>query len=104
MGLHWNGVEGKYFDKAGSLIAFDPSVFEAGPSVLLIRRDKFHEFLQANNLGILWTVIGEKQLIGGSWNPEDWKGRLNITGAYWLDGITLKGKTLGSFEGRTQES
>jgi len=98
MKLAWNGIEGKYFDKTGELIAFDPSIFEDGPSVLLIRRDRFIDFLQEHNLGILWTVLGEKQLIGGNWGPKNWKGRLNLTGAYWLDGTALRGKVASSFE------
>ncbi len=104
MGLRWNGDDGKFFDTAGKLLAFDPSLFEHGPSVLLIKREEFLEFLQRNDLSILWTVIGEKQVIGGNWNLENWKGRLNITGAYWLEGANLMGKIITAFEGKDPEA
>lgn len=61
MKLLWNGKEGHYVDAAGELTAFDPFVYETGPSVLLVRKDAFLKFLQENDLALLWTISGEKK-------------------------------------------
>ncbi|MCL4266050.1 MAG: ATP-binding protein [Anaerolineae bacterium] len=91
MKLHWQGVEGQYFDRSGKLIVFDPSVQNKGPSLTLIDWDAFLEFLKENNLAILWTILGEKQLIGGGFRDDDWKGRLEINGAYRIKDGRLEG-------------
>lgn len=81
--LLWNGVEGEYITADGELTAFDPSIHEEGPSVLLIRKDTFLTFLRANDLALLWTIRGEKNAYGnGDW-PDSFEGRFNISGAYW---------------------
>jgi hypothetical protein len=92
MGLRWNGVEGHYFDHTGKLIAFDPSVRSVGPGALLINRDALLEFLNQNGYEILWTVLGEKNFIGGGLSVGNWKGRLEINGAYRIYKNRIKGK------------
>ncbi len=82
MCLRWNGVEGHFYDKRGNLIAFDPSVRSPGPEALLINRDVFLKFLNDNGYDLLWTILGGKNIIGGRMFPEDWKGRLELTGTY----------------------
>jgi hypothetical protein len=80
MELHWSGNAGHFDDKAGNLIAYDPSIQESGPRVLLIRRDRFLEFLEEQDYAVLWVLLGEKNLIGGNIGPDNWKGRLVISG------------------------
>ena len=89
MGLRWNGVEGCFFDERGELVARDPSVREAGPSALLVRKDSLLRFLREHNYDLLWTVLGEKQIIGGNVSADNWQGRLEINGAFrlWRDGL-----------------
>jgi hypothetical protein len=82
MGLRWNGVEGYFFDDRDNVIAFDPSVRTPGPGALLINRDAFLKFLNENGYDILWTIIGEKNIIGVQRSLNDWKGRLEVSGAY----------------------
>lgn len=82
MDLRWNGVEGNYYDRSGKLVAFDPSTQEDGPSLVLINRDVFLAFLEENGLSILWTLLGEKQMISGGFRHDEWKGHLEISGAY----------------------
>ena len=91
MGLSWDGIEGHFFDRAGKLIALDPSVKEAGPSVVLINRDAYLKFLDENGYDILWTVLGEKQIIGGSMSRDNWKGRLELSGAYRICDRKIEG-------------
>jgi len=82
--------DGTFLDSKGDVVICDPAVFEAGPSVLIARKDKFREFLKKNDLNIVWTVLGEKRLIGG--NREDWIGQQKINGSYYLKNGNLRGK------------
>jgi hypothetical protein len=91
MGLRWNGVEGYFFGDNGNLIAFDPSIETSGPGALLINRDVSLKFLNDNGYDILWTILGEKNLIGGHMSHEDWKGRLEISGAFRISENRLNG-------------
>lgn len=102
MRLHWFGIEGHYFDEARRIIAFDPSVKEVGPSALLIHRDTFLEYLANNQYAVIWTVLGEKRLIGGGHDPDDWKGDTTINGVYRVVGNKIEGNLSTNFRNRTQ--
>ena len=91
LGLQWNGVEGQFFDEDGNLIAFDPSVRVTGPGSLLISRDVLLKFLNDNGYDILWTIVGEKNIIG-EMARDEWKGRLKLSGAYRIHDGKLCGK------------
>ena len=91
MKLKTSDIEGHYNDSEGNLIAFDPSIFEKGPSCLLIEKKALKEFLEKQGLSIFWTIQGEKQMIGGSRYSNGWKGRLEIEGILRMD----KGKIVG---------
>ena len=93
MELSWNGIEGSFFDQDSKLIAFDPSVRAPGPGALLIKKEAFLKFLNANGYEILWTVLGEKNILGSASSREEWPGRLEISGAYRLE----QEKVTGSF-------
>lgn len=84
MDLRRNGIEGKFFDRRGNLIALDPSVRSPGPHSLLVREDAFVEFMRKEDCDLLWTLLGEKQVLGGRMSPTDWKGRLEVSGAFRL--------------------
>ncbi len=101
MGLHWNGIEGCFFDRTGQLVACDPSVQEPGPGVLLVRRDRFLEFLEEQGYAVLWTLLGEKNLIGGNIGPDNWKGRTVISGAYRVVGERIVGELSSTFRSPT---
>ena len=100
MCLRWNGVEEHFYDKQGNLIAFDPSVRTPGPGALLINRDIFLKFLNDSGYDLLWTVLGEKNIIGGRMSPEDWKGRLELSGAYRIRQHNLEGSVNAKFISR----
>jgi len=88
--LRWNGAEGQFFDDEGNLIAFDPSVSRLGPGALLLSRDAL-KLLNEKGYNILWTIIGEKNIIGGPMTPDAWKGRLEISGTYRIRGNKVEG-------------
>lgn len=81
---------GEYVVRGTGDIAFkDPSVAETGPSVLLADEGLFTKSLDDNNLTIVWTIIGEKMLLGG--HRQEFSGRLRINGAYRLEDGAPKG-------------
>lgn len=89
MGLKWDGKDYKFYNKEGKLIAFDPSIDEEGPSSLLINKEEFLKFLDDNDLSIVWTLLGEKNIINSSHtNTTGW---LEISGIYKIDGNNIVG-------------
>lgn len=98
MQLRWVGAEGRYINKAGDLIAFDPSVNEAGPGALLMNKDRLLEFLHQSGYDMIWTVLGEKDVVGGRDYPREWKGRLIINGEYRFQDGQIRGTTGTTFE------
>lgn len=98
--LRWSGSEGRYIDPAGRLAALDPSVFEPGPGALLVRRDALQKYLADNDLELFWTLLGEKQLIGGDRNVS---GRLEISGAYRLTPRGIIGHVNPVYQDFTQQ-
>jgi hypothetical protein len=79
-------IDGRFFDRRNELVAFDPSVFdEEAPRYVLIRKDKLNDFLKRKGYAIFWTLLGEKNIIGGDLigQPLGW---LEIDGVYFLNG------------------
>lgn len=94
MDLTWTDREAHFYDKAGNLVAFDPSVHSAGPSVLLVNRELFMKYISDNGYSIIWVVTGEKVVITSTFSGEDWHGRLHLFGLF----STQEGKVLGKLE------
>ncbi len=100
MKLNWNGVDGHYFDEKNNLTAFDPTINYNGPSALLINKEKFLSFLNEKGYDILWTLIGEKRIMGGTYDSEDFQGLLELSGAYIYTNKEIKGKISSKFYGK----
>ena len=79
MQLNPSNKEGDFNDFKGDLICFDPSANFDSKSYLLIKKEPFMNFLKEHKLKILWTIQGEKNIIGNG--PCN---RLNIGGVLWL--------------------
>jgi len=93
MNLQHKYLDGRFFNKNGNLITLVTSIFEEiFPSALLIDKQALIDFLDKNGYAVFWTLLGEKQLIGGSISRKDFVGRLEISGVYALDD---KGKIYG---------
>ena len=99
LGLQWRGVEGHFFYNQGSLIAFDPSVRKAGPGALLINRDVLLNFLHEHGYDVLWTFLGEKNIVSMGMSHDDWEGRLELSGAYRVDQNQIMGGLTTRFIG-----
>ena len=85
--LRWTGKGADYVDSGGAVVVFDPSVHEPGPSAMLVNAEAMENFLDAHDLELCWTVIGEKQTLGTSGQPYGW---LKMFGAYvYRDGVPV---------------
>lgn len=85
MDLRWKWPDSVFVDDEGRVVAFDPSVHDKGESVLLFNKALFSDFLDRNGYAVVWTLVGEKQILGPSTGPREYNGRLEISGACRLD-------------------
>lgn len=88
MGLRWTGQGADFVDETGTILAFDPTAWEAGPTGLLVRSDSMATYLDKHDLSLCWAVLGEKRVLGGVRNFR-FAGALQMSGAYVLttDGL-----------------
>lgn len=91
MGLRYGDREGEFISDSGELQCFAANVHHDSKSYLLIKRESFSKFLSENNLKIVWTILGEKQIMGGSAFGTDFPGRVEISGSYYFDQDELRG-------------
>ena len=63
--LWWDGRDG-YRLINGRTVFRDPSITEAGPASLLADIDELLERLDRLGLRLIWTLLGEKWILGGS--------------------------------------
>jgi len=94
---------GAWFDASRRIVCIDPSVAQPGPGAALVRRDSLEAFLKNSPFALLWTLLSEKQIIGGN-TFRTYYGRLVTSGAYWMreaaDGtFSLEGGKTSRFEG-----
>ena len=94
IGLKPSQKEGEYIDDTNEVVSFDPSVYDKGPSCLLIRKDYMQKILKESGLRLAWVVQGEKQMLG---NNLDQQPRLshNVGGLFYMDD---KGTVSGKFK------
>ena len=89
--LLWDGLGGY---RAGDGLRFlDPSLTEPGQSALLVDREYLLEYLRRKKLAVVWTVLGEKLVIGhGAEAPRlqfsrahilDHEGRFRSSDLFW---------------------
>ncbi len=64
MGLRWNPENSQWEDNSGLCIAFDPALKGHRYLGLLVRKDMFDRYLSSNGYSLIWTVIGEKNVLG----------------------------------------
>ncbi len=96
MKLTHNFLDGRFYDSKDDLIALPTSVFvENFPSVLLINKEAFIEFLDKNKYEVIWTLLGEKIIMGGT--RDKYMNRLSISGSYTLNN---KGNVKGNMHSK----
>ncbi|MEH7255525.1 hypothetical protein V7111_25790, partial [Neobacillus niacini] len=92
MGLSLKQNEfGVWVDSSGNLAFIDPSTKEIGPSYALIRSELLNDWLESNNLQLVWLIGGEKQLFTSM--ASKFFGRLVYSGIYSLTDKGIDGST-----------
>jgi hypothetical protein len=91
MKLQYSDKEGEFINSNGDLICFDTSANNNSRSNFLIRKEPFLKYLEENNLKIAWTILGERQVIGGSRYGKENLGMLEFCGSYYMKNNVLSG-------------
>ncbi len=92
LGGIWAGAGLRFVDSNDKVVAWDPSGGVRGssaPSCLLVDHEAVQDYLREEGLTIVWTVLGEKIIHPGGIAPENFV-RGDISGAYYLDGSTVR--------------
>ena len=100
MGLKCSRKKFDFVDSDNELTAFTP-LGERLPKNCLISKEKLARFLLENNLEIIWTLLGERQLIGGEFGK--WKGRMEISGVYQLKNGSVTQIKLNNWHNKPKE-
>ena len=90
LGLKWTGNGADFIDKQDRVVAFDPTAYEDGADVLLIREDVLKRFLRENDLALCWTIVGEKMVVGASDRHSQSLKFRKLTGAFLLNGDDIE--------------
>lgn len=80
MGVKHASRDGFWVTKGGREVVGDLSLYEGGRSTLFVERNFLLKFLSKHDLCLVWTLLGEKGVLGGE------RGKLQgISGAYLLE-------------------
>lgn len=88
MRLKYGSEEGSYVDKDGNIICFAAEALHDTEACLLVKKEPFLQMLRENDLNILWTLLGEKGVIGG----EVYYGRVEFSGTFYIENDCIKGE------------
>ncbi|HAY3506922.1 AVAST type 2 anti-phage system protein Avs2 [Elizabethkingia anophelis] len=87
LGLSYADIDGEFTDANGDILFSNLSPL--GP---MIRKDSLQKFLAANNLKIIWTLLGEKNSFYNRNGAEDI--RKTLSGVFTIENNTIKGSTI----------
>lgn len=82
LNLKYSSKDGEFIDNEGNVVCLDPSVNNKSISGVLVKKKTLLEWLDQNNLAIIWNVYGKKQIIGNHFRKEKNIGRLDMSGLY----------------------
>ena len=68
------------------------------PKCLLVRKKDFLETLDAKNLSVFWSILGEKQVLGFSAKPGEWIGRQTISDLVYFESGDFKSSSYCNIE------
>jgi len=99
LGLKPSEKEGEYLNNQNEVVCFDPSVYEKGPTCLLVRKDYIQNLLKESKLKLIWVIQGEKQILG-DYNDQMPKFQHNVGGLFYLD---ANEKIIGTMESKIRD-
>lgn len=85
MDLTYGIEEGSYVDKSDNVVCFSPEAIHDTKSHLLVKKEPFLKMLKENELEVVWKLSGEKGVIGGSITSSHQYGRVEFSGAFYID-------------------
>ncbi|HGU1557692.1 TPA: hypothetical protein ACM7C4_004610 [Escherichia coli] len=97
MGLKSGEVEGSFNDENGTMVCFAAEAVYASKPHLLVKKEPFLTMLRDNGFEIVWTLLGEKGVIGGSLTSSHHYGRQEFSGAFYYKDSQLTGSHKTSF-------
>ena len=94
MGLRYSRLPGEWLDENDKIACFDSTLGIDQGHGLVIRKDILESFLFENDLALMWTSLGEKNIFNG----HDRYGKcLELSGVYVLDEGEVRGSTTPFF-------
>jgi len=81
--------EGEFVNSDGKIIFKDPTVNTNVHNILIADKDIFLEFLKGHDYELVWTLLGEKNVLG-----DQSQGYLGVKGVYYYE----NGKIIGSMK------
>ena len=84
MGMTPSDREGIWNDSAGHVVCFNTSVWHGKRECILIQKNAFLKFLNDNKLRVVWTVIGEKNIIR-DYTRSPMYDPIELSGCYYFD-------------------
>jgi len=94
---------GQWADAIGEIIAFDPCLIHGGnKDTILVRKDALQAHLSQKGLAIVWTLLGEKQLMTRLSHWPKGIGRMVIGGYVTLEKGSLKSHLYTKMEGEDE--
>ncbi|MDT8849045.1 AVAST type 2 anti-phage system protein Avs2 [Pantoea dispersa] len=91
MGLKSGEIEGSFNDKNGTMVCFAAEAVHASKEHLLVKKEPFLTMLSDNGFEIVWTLLGEKGVIGGSLTSNHHYGQQEFSGAFYYEENQLIG-------------
>ena len=90
--------EGSFVDEANNIVCFATEALNDTKPHLLVKKEPFLKMLKSNDLEVVWTLLGEKRVIGGSLSPNHNYGRIEFSGSFYIEENVVTGshKTFNS--------
>lgn len=86
LNMRYSKKDGEFIDETNNLICFEASIDNETHQCLLIQKENLLKFLNDNDLTIVWTMIGEKQIHTPHYGTDDdFFGLMEISGYTYLD-------------------
>lgn len=85
LNMRYSKKDGEFIDKSNNLTCFEASVDNETHQCLLVKKENLLKFLNDNDLTIVWTIIGEKQIHTPMYKGKDFSGLMQISGYTYLN-------------------
>jgi len=92
MSLSYGDKLGSFIDVEGNIVCFAAEALKNTRPHLLVRKKEFLDMLEREGLSIIWTLLGEKGIIGGSLNADTHHAHTEFSGAFFSNNGEIVGE------------